>query len=79
MTLKIYFNFQHLLEAFSGIKSATIHRAALWILGEYANTLADITATMSKIHLGLGEVSFTSRGNISLISLNFFAILVTSS
>lgn len=47
---------ENLLDAFSGIKTSTIHRSALWILGEYANTLQDITATMSKIHLGLGEV-----------------------
>ncbi|XP_044743762.1 coatomer subunit beta [Chrysoperla carnea] len=47
---------ENLLDAFSGIKTSTIHRSALWILGEYANTLQDITATMSKIHLGLGEI-----------------------
>ena len=33
---------ERLLEAFNSVRSAKIHRAAVWILGEYCNTSTDI-------------------------------------
>ncbi|KAJ3628311.1 hypothetical protein MTP99_015625 [Tenebrio molitor] len=46
---------EKLLEAFSNIKSVKIHRAALWILGEYATTISDIQAVLKEINQTLGE------------------------
>ena len=46
---------QKLLEAFSNIKSVKIHRAALWILGEYATTISDVQAVLKEINSTLGE------------------------
>ncbi|XP_044257783.1 coatomer subunit beta [Tribolium madens] len=46
---------EKLLEAFPNIKSVKIHRAALWILGEYATTVADIQAVLKAINHTLGE------------------------
>lgn len=34
-----------------------MHRAALWILGEYATSLADIEAVIKQFHQTLGEGS----------------------
>lgn len=34
-----------------------IHRAALWILGEYATSVSDIEAVIKQIHQVLGEGS----------------------
>lgn len=45
-----------LQEMFPAIKSARVHCAALWILGEYANTVDDIQTTMNQIRLALGEI-----------------------
>lgn len=39
------------------IKSVKVHRAALWILGEYTNG-DDINAVLKQIRITLGEVSF---------------------
>ncbi|XP_045460972.1 coatomer subunit beta [Harmonia axyridis] len=46
---------EKLLEAFSDIKSVKVHRAALWILGEYASTSTDIEVVMKQIVTNLGE------------------------
>ncbi|CAH1975588.1 unnamed protein product [Acanthoscelides obtectus] len=46
---------EKLLEAFRSIKSAKVHRAALWILGEYANSIQDIEAVLKEINHTLGE------------------------
>uniref|UniRef100_A0A336M8P6 Coatomer subunit beta n=1 Tax=Culicoides sonorensis TaxID=179676 RepID=A0A336M8P6_CULSO len=47
---------EKLIEAFPAIKSAKIHRAALWILGEYASTNADIQEVFDVLNQTLGEV-----------------------
>lgn len=47
---------ERLLDAFSSIKSVKVHRAALWILGEYAVTSEDIQAVMSQVRQTLGEL-----------------------
>ncbi|KAJ8960372.1 hypothetical protein NQ317_014740, partial [Molorchus minor] len=44
-----------LLDAFREIKSVKVHRAALWILGEYATSVSDIEAVIKEIHATLGE------------------------
>lgn len=33
-----------------------VHRAAIWILGEYATSVDDIRAVMSKVRQALGEI-----------------------
>ena len=47
---------EKLLEAFSGIRGVKVHRAALWILGEYCERPADMQALMSAIRQSLGEI-----------------------
>ena len=47
---------EKLLQSFSMIKSAKIHRAAFWILGEYCTTPADIQAVMNEVRQSLGEI-----------------------
>lgn len=49
---------QRLLEVFQSIKSASVHRAALWILGEFANSEEDIGATIEQIKISLGDVCY---------------------
>lgn len=44
-----------MLEVFKDIKSAKIHRAALWILGEYSTSISDIDAVIKEIHHSIGE------------------------
>lgn len=45
-----------MLESFADIKSVKVHRAALWILGEYSSTQSDIESVMTQIHQTLGEI-----------------------
>jgi len=47
---------EKLLETFSGIKGVKIHRAALWILGEYTERAQDMQALMSQVRQNLGEI-----------------------
>merc|ERR1719339_483612 len=47
---------EKLLEAFSGIRGVKVHRAALWILGEYCERTSDMQALMSAIRQSLGEI-----------------------
>jgi len=47
---------EKLLEAFSGIKGVKIHRAALWILGEYCERGQDMQALLSEVRQSLGEI-----------------------
>lgn len=35
----------------------SIHRAALWILGEYCTSVEDIARVLSEIRAAIGEVS----------------------
>ncbi|XP_064614088.1 coatomer subunit beta-like [Liolophura sinensis] len=45
-----------LLEVFPTIKAVKIHRAALWILGEYCTSSEDIQSVMTLIRQSLGEI-----------------------
>ncbi|XP_071042974.1 LOW QUALITY PROTEIN: coatomer subunit beta-like [Parasteatoda tepidariorum] len=45
-----------LLESFSAIKTAKIHRSAMWILGEYCETVEDIHSVMTEFRQCLGEL-----------------------
>ena len=47
---------ERLLEAFNSIRSAKIHRAAVWILGEYCTAGTDIQAVMNEVRQSLGEI-----------------------
>ena len=47
---------EKLLEAFSAIKGVKIHRAALWILGEYCERGQDMQSLLSEIRQNLGEI-----------------------
>lgn len=44
-----------MLETFGDIKSVKTHRAALWILGEFATSTSDIEAVIKQIHQVLGD------------------------
>ncbi|CAH0553104.1 unnamed protein product [Brassicogethes aeneus] len=46
---------EKLLECFRDIKSVKVHRAALWILGEYATEVNDIESVLKEINSALGE------------------------
>lgn len=54
---------EKLLEVFPHIRSVKVHRAALWILGEYATTREDIEAFMSRIRAALGELPLLETEN----------------
>ncbi|KAL5011126.1 hypothetical protein ScPMuIL_013431 [Solemya velum] len=45
-----------LLEVFPSIKAMKIHRAAMWILGEYCDTAEEIQNVMTMIRQSLGEI-----------------------
>ncbi|XP_033629126.1 coatomer subunit beta-like [Asterias rubens] len=45
-----------LLEVFPSIRTVRIHRAALWILGEYCTTAEEIQSLMNEIRNSLGEI-----------------------
>ncbi|XP_071134136.1 coatomer subunit beta-like isoform X1 [Mytilus edulis] len=45
-----------LLEVFPSVKALKIHRAALWILGEYCTNSEDIQSVMTLIRQSLGEI-----------------------
>jgi coatomer subunit beta len=65
---------EKLLEAFPAVKSAKVHRAALWILGEYANTSKDILEIFEIVDKTLGEVPIVEAeqkrllGEVSTVS-----------
>lgn len=44
-----------MLEVFKDIKTSKIHRAALWILGEYSTSISDIDAVIKEIQHSIGE------------------------
>lgn len=50
-----FFFFFFLLSIFV-LRSVKVHRAAIWILGEYATSTDDIRSVMSKIRQSLGEI-----------------------
>ena len=45
-----------LLDCFSSIKSSKVFRAALWIVGEYAENMDDINTIMQEVRATLGEI-----------------------
>ncbi|GIY28447.1 coatomer subunit beta, partial [Caerostris extrusa] len=45
-----------LLEVFATIKASKIHRSALWILGEYCETVEDIHSVMTEFRQCLGDI-----------------------
>ncbi|CAB4056829.1 COPB1 [Lepeophtheirus salmonis] len=45
-----------LLESFLTIRNSKVHRAAIWILGEYCESPKDIQAVMNEIRQSLGEL-----------------------
>ncbi|XP_070532098.1 coatomer subunit beta-like [Ptychodera flava] len=45
-----------LLEVFPQIKAVKIHRAALWILGEYCTTTEDIQSVINELRMALGDL-----------------------
>lgn len=47
---------EKLLLTFGEIKSGKVFRGALWIVGEYGNTVEDIKETLQQIRKVLGEV-----------------------
>ncbi|XP_023319800.1 coatomer subunit beta [Eurytemora carolleeae] len=47
---------EKLLESFSLISSVKIHRAALWILGEFCEKIEDMRTFMAEIRQSLGEL-----------------------
>lgn len=49
---------KQLLSVFRSIKSMKVHRAALWILGEYTFTVQDVMSVMNLLNDLLGAVSF---------------------
>lgn len=54
---------EKLLEVFPHIRSVKVHRAALWILGEYATSREDIEAVMARIRAALGELPLLEAEN----------------
>lgn len=47
---------EKLIEAFPSIKSSKVHRAAVWILGEYVDTSSQILEVVEVINQTLGEI-----------------------
>jgi len=47
---------EQLLEAYPLIGSVRVHRAATWILGEFAATAEDVQAVMTQVRQALGEL-----------------------
>ncbi|XP_066591144.1 coatomer subunit beta [Prorops nasuta] len=54
---------EKLLEVFPHIRSVKVHRAALWILGEYATSKDDIESVMGRIRAALGELPLLEAEN----------------
>ncbi|XP_014469384.1 PREDICTED: coatomer subunit beta [Dinoponera quadriceps] len=54
---------EKLLEVFPHIRSVKVHRAALWILGEYATSKEDIEAVMGRVRAALGELPLLETEN----------------
>lgn len=48
---------------FPQIRSVKVHRAALWILGEYATSKEDIEAVMGRVRAALGELPLLEAEN----------------
>ena len=53
--MSFFFLIQFLPRSFL-LRSVKVHRAAVWILGEYATSVDDIRSVMSKVRQSLGEI-----------------------
>lgn len=58
---------EKLLSTFSEIKSGKVFRGALWIVGEYGNTVEDIQETMEQIRKVLGEIPILASEQVCCI------------
>lgn len=47
---------EKLIETFPAVRSVKVHRAALWILGEYVTSIKDIQEVIGVINQTIGEV-----------------------
>lgn len=47
---------EKLIETFPSIRAVRVHRAALWILGEYVSSTSDVLAVIEAVNQALGEV-----------------------
>lgn len=56
---------EKLLSTFDEIKSGKVFRGALWIVGEYGNTVEDIKETMQQIRKVLGELPILASEQVS--------------
>lgn len=52
-----------MFQIFLQIRSVKVHRAALWILGEYATSKEDIESLMGRIRAALGELPLVEAEN----------------
>lgn len=68
---------EKLLSTFNEIKSGKVFRGALWIVGEYGNTVEDIKETMQQIRTVLGEVPILASEQVrSSLSLALRWVLI---
>ena len=71
---------EKLLESFGAIRSVKIHRAALWILGEYCEKSEDMQTLMSEIRSVPGSPLLVMLfGALSRSYLNAYRILISYS
>lgn len=47
---------EKLIETFPAVRSVKVHRAALWILGEYINTSKEIVEVIGVVNQTIGEI-----------------------
>lgn len=47
---------EKLIETFPSVRSVKVHRAALWILGEYINTTKEILEVIEVVNQTIGEI-----------------------
>lgn len=47
---------EKLIETFPAVRSVKVHRAALWILGEYINTSKEIVEVIEVVNQTIGEI-----------------------
>lgn len=47
---------EKLIETFPAVRSVKVHRAALWILGEYINTSKEILEVIEVVNQTIGEI-----------------------
>lgn len=60
---------EKLLQTFGEIKSGKVFRGALWIVGEYGDSVEDIKETMQQIRKVLGEVPILASEQVHYIHL----------